>query len=59
MVFIEALQKHGLINGFVLGLKRILKCHPFKSLGGGHGLDLVPVFNNVTRRNKIKGQRGK
>ena len=40
--FIEALQEHGLIKGTVLGLKRILKCHPFKRIGGDHGLDFVP-----------------
>ena len=57
--FIEALQKHGLINGIILGIKRIFKCHPIKRLGGDHGLDLVPVPNNVNRENKIKGHRGK
>ena len=40
--FIEALKTHGLIRGFNLGMKRILKCHPFKWIGGGHGLDFVP-----------------
>ena len=40
--FIEALQEHGFIKGTVLGLKRILKCHPFKRIGGDHGLDFVP-----------------
>ena len=43
--FIEALNTHGLIKGFILGSKRILKCHPIKSLGGGEGLDLVPSAN--------------
>ena len=41
--FIEALKTHGLIIGVELGLKRILKCHPFKKLGGDHGLDFVPI----------------
>ena len=41
--FIGALKAHGLIIGFKLGIKRILKCHPFKKLGGSHGLDFVPV----------------
>ena len=41
--FIEALKAHGFIVGFKLGIKRILKCHPFKKLGGGHGLDFVPA----------------
>jgi hypothetical protein len=35
---IEALQKHGPIKGLFLGIKRILKCHPW----GGHGYDPVP-----------------
>ncbi len=29
----EAIHKHGLSKGMVLGLKRILRCHPF-SQGG-------------------------
>ena len=41
--FIVALRAHGFIVGFKLGIKRILKCHPFKKLGGGHGLDFVPT----------------
>ena len=40
--FIEALNIQGLKKGFVLGTKRILKCHPFKALGGNHGIDFVP-----------------
>jgi uncharacterized protein len=34
----EALQKHGLIKGGALSIKRISKCRP----GGGHGYDPVP-----------------
>jgi len=41
--FIEALTSQGFIKGFKLGSKRILKCHPFKKLGGSHGLDFVPI----------------
>jgi putative membrane protein insertion efficiency factor len=33
----EAFQKHGLIKGFVLSVKRVSKCRP----GGGHGYDPV------------------
>ena len=40
--FIEALKKHGLVKGCKIGIKRIFKCHPFKKLGGSHGLDFVP-----------------
>ena len=41
--FIEALQKYGSFKGAELGIKRILKCHPFKKLGGNHGVDFVPT----------------
>ena len=44
--FIEALKAYGLIIGFKLGVKRIFKCHPFKKLGGSHGLDFVPTPND-------------
>ncbi|MBR1915811.1 MAG: membrane protein insertion efficiency factor YidD [Alphaproteobacteria bacterium] len=35
---IEAVQKYGIFKGTYLGLKRILRCHPW----GGHGDDPVP-----------------
>ena len=35
---IEALEKHGLLRGSWLALKRILRCHPW----GGCGWDPVP-----------------
>ena len=41
--FVEALKTQGFIKGIKLGLKRILKCHPFKKLGGDHGLDFLPI----------------
>lgn len=34
----EAVQKHGVVRGGWLGLKRILRCHPW----GGWGYDPVP-----------------
>jgi len=34
----EALQKHGLLKGGKLGIKRIFSCHPW----GGKGYDPVP-----------------
>ena len=36
--FIQALQIHGVIKGSWLGVKRILRCHPW----GGKGYDPVP-----------------
>ncbi len=35
---IKAFKEHGLLNGSLYSLKRILKCHPL----GGHGYDPVP-----------------
>ena len=49
--FIEALKTQGFIRGFKLGSKRILKCHPIKSLGGSEGLDFVPSTNKKGSKN--------
>ncbi len=49
--FIEAIKTQGLIKGFKLGSKRILKCHPIKSLGGGEGLDFVPGTDKKESKN--------
>ena len=52
--FIEALKTQGLVNCFKLGSKRILKCHPFKKLGGSHGVDFVPIPKNTSRKERLK-----
>ena len=52
--YIESLKTHGLIKGSVMGIKRILSCHPFKVLGGGHGLDLVKNKKDLTKE-KLNG----
>ncbi len=39
---IVALQKHGIIKGTILAVKRISSCHPM----GGHGYDPVPEKEN-------------
>ena len=39
--FIESLNKHGLLKGVSMGIKRLLSCHPIKFLGGGEGFDPV------------------
>jgi putative membrane protein insertion efficiency factor len=39
---IEAVQIHGIIKGVWLGVKRILRCHPW----GGSGFDPVPPKQN-------------
>jgi uncharacterized protein len=38
----EAICKHGLIKGIMLGTKRILRCNPW----GGSGFDPVPPVEN-------------
>lgn len=38
---IHALELHGVIKGSWLVIKRLLRCHPFESLGGGSGYDPV------------------
>lgn len=35
---LDAINKYGALKGSWLGLKRILRCHPW----GGHGYDPVP-----------------
>ena len=52
--YIESLKTHGLIKGSVMGIKRIFSCHPFKILGGGHGLDLVKNKKDLTKE-KLNG----
>ena len=39
--FIDSLKSKGVLRGVILGIKRILRCHPFKILGGGSGFDPV------------------
>ena len=43
--FIESIQKKGFLNGCYSGMKRILKCHPIKFLGGNSGFDPVEKKN--------------
>jgi putative membrane protein insertion efficiency factor len=44
---IESVQKHGVVRGLWLGMKRIARCHPW----GGSGYDPVPnVPNNFKNR---------
>ena len=45
---IEALKNFGFLKGSYLSIKRILSCHPIKSLGGGEG------FDPVNKKIKIK-----
>ena len=52
--YIGSLRVHGLIKGSILGIKRIFSCHPFKILGGGDGLDVVPNKKDLTKE-KLNG----
>jgi len=40
--FIDCLKLNGFLKGSFLGLKRILRCHPIKILGGKSGFDPAP-----------------
>ena len=39
---VEALERHGALTGSWLALRRLLRCHPIRFLGGGGGFDPVP-----------------
>ena len=43
--FIDCLKLNGALKGFFLGIKRILRCHPIKILGGRSGFDPAPNLN--------------
>jgi len=40
--FIDCLKLNGTSKGFLLGVRRILRCHPVKILGGRSGFDPAP-----------------
>ena len=40
--FIDCLKLNGTLKGSILGIKRILRCHPVKILGGRSGFDPAP-----------------
>ncbi len=44
--FIDSLREFGFFKGCILGIKRILSCHPIKILGGGGGFDPVKKKRN-------------
>ena len=47
--FIDSLKINGNLKGLFLGIKRVLRCHPIKSLGGKSGYDPVP---NLRKKRK-------
>ena len=40
--FADCLKLNGIFKGSLLGIKRILRCHPIKILGGRDGFDPAP-----------------
>ena len=40
--FLDSLKLNGPFKGSFIGIKRILRCHPIKILGGKSGYDPVP-----------------
>lgn len=47
---IEAVQKHGLVSGFLMGMARIIRCNPFNK----GGLDPVPEKFTILRNKHLK-----
>jgi len=47
--FIDSLKINGTLKGSIMGIKRILRCHPIKFLGGGSGLDPVTKLKKGKR----------
>ena len=51
--YISSLKQHGLFSGSLLGVKRILTCHPVKILGGGSSYNYVPSKEEIKKERKI------
>ena len=47
--FLDSLKIHGTIKGTAMGLKRLLRCHPIKFLGGNSGYDPVTKLKKGKR----------
>lgn len=47
----EAVERHGVLRGGALAVRRLMRCHPF----GGHGHDPVPV---AAERSRTEVHRG-
>ena len=52
--YISSLKQHGLLSGSLLGVKRILTCHPIKRLGGGSSYNYVPSKEEI-KKEKFNG----
>ena len=40
---LEALERHGPLQGLWLAVRRVARCHPITWLGGSSGFDPVPL----------------
>ena len=52
--YIVSLKQHGLLSGSILGIKRILTCHPIELLGGGSSYNYVPSKKEI-KKEKLNG----
>jgi putative membrane protein insertion efficiency factor len=50
---LQAIQKHGVVKGLFLGIKRILRCHPW----GGCGYDPVPPDRGLSEQEASPNHR--
>lgn len=50
----EALEVHGALRGSWLSARRLARCHPW----GGHGVDLVPLPEELTRKQRHAPEQG-
>ncbi len=48
--FIDCIKLNGAIKGFILGVKRILRCHPISFLGGSDGFDPAPNLKSKAKK---------
>ena len=51
---LEALETHGAVRGTWIGVKRIMRCHPW----GGSGYDPVPPATHPTGRRIAEDRSG-
>ena len=47
---IDSIKLNDAFKGSVLGIKRILRCHPIKFLGGSDGFDPAPNLSTKRKR---------